>query len=114
MMCGWSMTMSCRCAQAGRHELHFQIGHPLGVPDFTYPGEVALGVVAGSLFRVVEVCAQALDGHCLRRLFVAGRPWSPTKTSDTLGTCGRTPVTMRITRRTSTGPKQDLKRGLAG
>jgi nucleotidyltransferase-like protein len=32
-------------AQAGRYEFHAQVGHPLGVPDFAYPGEVALGVV---------------------------------------------------------------------
>jgi Nucleotidyltransferase domain len=32
-------------AQAGRNDFHFQIGHPLGVPDFMYAGEVALGVV---------------------------------------------------------------------
>jgi predicted nucleotidyltransferase len=32
-------------AQAGRYAFHFQIGHPLGVPDFMYAGEVALGVV---------------------------------------------------------------------
>jgi hypothetical protein len=102
-------------AQAGRSELHFQIGHPFAVPDFLYAAEVALGVVladpdgeitalqqaarryppllrdalvaglweasfdidiarkavtrgdtayvAGCLFRVVEVCAQALHGH---------------------------------------------------
>lgn len=28
-------------AQAGRYDFHFQIGHPLGVPDFTYVGEVS-------------------------------------------------------------------------
>lgn len=102
-------------AQAGRYDFHFKIGHPFGVPDFMYAGEVALGVVladpsgeitalqkatrryspllrdalvaglweasfdidiarkavtrgdtahvAGCLFRVVEVCAQALHGH---------------------------------------------------
>ena len=32
-------------AQAGRCDFHFQVGHPLGVPDFMYAGEVALGVV---------------------------------------------------------------------
>ena len=32
-------------AQAGRYDFHFQIGHPLGVPNFVYAGEVALGVV---------------------------------------------------------------------
>ena len=32
-------------AQRGQFEFHAQIGHPLGVPDFAYAGEVALGVV---------------------------------------------------------------------
>jgi hypothetical protein len=32
-------------AQRGRYRFHTQVGHPLGVPDFSYPGEVALGVV---------------------------------------------------------------------
>ena len=34
-----------RDAEAGRFAFHQQAGHPLGVPDFAYPGEVALGVV---------------------------------------------------------------------
>ena len=32
-------------AQQGRYQFHAQVGHPLGVPDFAYAGEVALGVV---------------------------------------------------------------------
>jgi predicted nucleotidyltransferase len=36
---------ACRDARAGRFRFHAQVGHPLGVPDFTYAGEVALGVV---------------------------------------------------------------------
>lgn len=32
-------------AQRGEFDFHAQIGHPLGVPDFSYAGEVALGVV---------------------------------------------------------------------
>ena len=32
-------------ARAGRFSFHFQVGHPLGVPDFSYVGEVALGRV---------------------------------------------------------------------
>ena len=31
--------------QAGRFAFHFQVGHPLGFPDFAYVGEVALGRV---------------------------------------------------------------------
>ncbi|MEV6298209.1 nucleotidyltransferase domain-containing protein [Actinoplanes sp. NPDC051861] len=30
-------------AEHGRYEFHAQAGHPLGVPDFSYPGELALG-----------------------------------------------------------------------
>lgn len=36
---------ACRDAQQGRFSFHAQVGHPLGVPDFAYAGEVALGVV---------------------------------------------------------------------
>ena len=32
-------------AQDGRFSFHFQVGHPLGIPDFAYAGEVALGVL---------------------------------------------------------------------
>jgi len=32
-------------ARTGTFDFHFQVGHPLGVPDFGYAGEVALGVV---------------------------------------------------------------------
>jgi hypothetical protein len=32
-------------AEQGRYAFHAQAGHPLGVPDFAYPGEVALGTV---------------------------------------------------------------------
>jgi len=32
-------------ARAGRFGFHTQVGHPLGVPDFAYAGEVALGRV---------------------------------------------------------------------
>lgn len=34
-----------RDAQAGSYYFHGQVGHPLGVPDFAYAGEVALGKV---------------------------------------------------------------------
>ncbi|MEV4636310.1 nucleotidyltransferase domain-containing protein [Actinoplanes sp. NPDC049548] len=32
-------------ARQGRYSFHVQAGHPLGVPDFAYAGEVALGVL---------------------------------------------------------------------
>lgn len=45
-------------AQAGAFHYHFQVGHPLGVPDFAYAGEAALGVVLadpdGELTRLKE------------------------------------------------------------
>jgi len=34
-----------RDAEQGRYAFHAQVGHPLGVPDFAYPGEVALGLL---------------------------------------------------------------------
>jgi predicted nucleotidyltransferase len=36
---------SWRDAKLGRYTFHWQVGHPLGVPDFAYAGEVALGVI---------------------------------------------------------------------
>lgn len=32
-------------AERGAYAFHVQAGHPLGVPDFAYPGELALGVI---------------------------------------------------------------------
>jgi predicted nucleotidyltransferase len=34
-----------RDAERGEYAFHAQTGHPLGVPDFAYPGELALGVI---------------------------------------------------------------------
>ncbi len=36
---------SAQQALRGEFDFHAQVGHPLGVPDFAYAGEVALGVV---------------------------------------------------------------------
>lgn len=45
-------------AREGRYTFHAQVGHPLGVPDFAYAGELALGVVladpAGELAALHE------------------------------------------------------------
>jgi predicted nucleotidyltransferase len=45
-------------ALSGRFDFHFQVGHPFGVPDFAYAGEVALGVVladrTGELSRLKQ------------------------------------------------------------
>ena len=32
-------------AGEGQFDFHFQVGHPFGVPDFAYPGELALAVI---------------------------------------------------------------------
>jgi hypothetical protein len=36
---------SWQLAESGTFSFHFQVGHPFGVPDFAYAGEVALGVL---------------------------------------------------------------------
>ncbi len=45
-------------AESGVFSFHFQVGHPFGVPDFAYAGEVALGVLladpSGELSRLKE------------------------------------------------------------
>ncbi|SHN47396.1 nucleotidyltransferase domain-containing protein [Cryptosporangium aurantiacum] len=61
-------------ARAGRFHFHFQVGHPLGVPDFTYVGEVALGRVladpSGALTRLRDAARDypsALRRHVVAR-----------------------------------------------
>ena len=65
-------------AQAGRFAFHRQPGHQLGVPDFAYIGEVALGVVLAD--RTGEVTAlkrAAIDyPSALTTTLVAGL-WEP-------------------------------------
>ena len=67
-------------ARAGRFSFHRQPGHQLGVPDFAYDGEVALGVVLTD--RTGEVTESAcrgsgLSGPALTATLVAGW-WEPT------------------------------------
>ncbi|WP_035858124.1 nucleotidyltransferase domain-containing protein [Cryptosporangium arvum] len=51
-----------RDARDGRFRFHFQVGHPLGVPDFSYVGEVALGrVLADPSGVLTALRAQAQD-----------------------------------------------------
>jgi predicted nucleotidyltransferase len=49
---------SAEQAVAGQFAFHFQVGHPFGIPDFAYAGEVALGIVladpTGELQQVKE------------------------------------------------------------
>jgi len=61
-------------AQAGRYDFHFQIGHPFGVPDFMYAGEVALGVVLADPSGEITALQQAARHFppLLRDTLVAG------------------------------------------
>lgn len=66
-------------AQAGRFSFHRQPGHQLGVPDFAYIGEVALGVVLADLTgEVTALRGEAADyPPALRTTLVEGL-WEPT------------------------------------
>jgi predicted nucleotidyltransferase len=61
-------------ASDGRCNLHFQIGHPFGVPDFMYAGEVALGVILADPSGELTALKQALLDYPprLRDALVAG------------------------------------------
>jgi hypothetical protein len=58
-------------AQEGRHAWHAQVGHPLGVLDVAYAGEVALGVVladpTGEL-AALQAAARRYPGALAQRL----------------------------------------------
>jgi hypothetical protein len=65
-------------AERGQFGFHAQTGHPLGVPDFAYPGEVALGIIlhdpSGSLTalqRVARNYPPALTDALVERLWEA-------------------------------------------
>jgi predicted nucleotidyltransferase len=66
---------SWRDAEAGRYAWHAQTGHPLGVPDFLYAGEVALGVVlrdpAGALQSLKRPYPRALREQLVTGLWEA-------------------------------------------
>ena len=53
-------------ARKGRYDLHFQIGHPFGVPDFMYAGEVALGVVLADPSSEITALKQAAGTYPAR------------------------------------------------
>lgn len=61
-------------ARSGSYGFHFQIGHPLGVPDFMYAGELALGVVLADPSGEVTALQQAARHYPprLRDALVAG------------------------------------------
>ena len=52
----------CR-AREGQFEFHAQVGHPFGVPDFAYAGEVALGVVLNDPSGRLEVLRREAEQY---------------------------------------------------
>ncbi len=50
-------------AQAGRYTFHAQTGHPLGVPDFMYAGELALGIVLADPTGELTALQQATQDY---------------------------------------------------
>ena len=67
-----------RDAESGRYAFHAQAGHPLGVPDFAYPAEVALGVILAdpdgelaALQRRTRIFPPALADALIRGLWEA-------------------------------------------
>jgi predicted nucleotidyltransferase len=67
---------SWRDAQQGRFEFHFQVGHPLGVPDFAYTGEVALSrILADPADELASLQRAASSYPPLLRDAVVARLW---------------------------------------
>jgi Nucleotidyltransferase domain len=69
---------SCQSALAGRVDFHFQVGHPMGVLETSYAGEVALGVVLAdplgelsALKQQVATYPTALGDALIARLWEA-------------------------------------------
>ena len=66
--------LSCGDAHAGRYAFHFQVGHPLGVPDIAYAAEIAVAQVladpSGVLQRLHDSVAKM--PAALRTSLVAG------------------------------------------
>ncbi|MEP9382480.1 nucleotidyltransferase domain-containing protein [Nocardioides sp. KR10-350] len=68
------MHASWRDAEQGRFTFHFQVGHPLGVPDFAYAGEVALArILADPSGELGQLQEAARDYPPLLRQAVVGR-----------------------------------------
>ena len=66
-------------AQAGRFSFHRQPGHQLGVPDFAYVGEVALGVVlADGTGEVTDLHDAAQDYPPALTATLVDGLWEPT------------------------------------
>lgn len=71
--------LCCQNARAGRVNFHFQVGHPMGVLESSYAGEVALGVVLAdpsgelvALQRQVAPYPAPLGDALVARLWEAG------------------------------------------
>lgn len=86
-------------AQAGRTEFHTQVGHPLGVPDFAYAGEVALGRIladpTGELAALQErarpyppALAEALVDRLGEAAFLLGALDKPARRGDVVFVSG--------------------------
>ena len=86
-------------AQIGAIEFHFQVGHPLGVSDFAYAGEIALGVILAdptgelsALKQQVSVYPSALTDALVSRLgeanFLLGALAKPAARGDTTFVAG--------------------------
>lgn len=63
---------SCRDAEAGDYRWHAQAGHPLGVPDFLYAGELALGVILADPAGALEALRLTEYPPALREQLVTG------------------------------------------
>jgi hypothetical protein len=90
---------SAEQALAGPFAFHFQVGHPFGIPDFAYAGEVALGVVladpTGALQQVKDQLREyppALSSAIIGRLdearFLMGVVTKPAHRRDTTFVAG--------------------------
>jgi predicted nucleotidyltransferase len=90
---------SAEQALTGTFAFHFQVGHPFGVPDFAYAGEVALGIVladpTGELQQVkdrLEPYPAALGSAIIGRLnearFLLGVLAKPAHRGDTTFVAG--------------------------
>lgn len=93
------VSRSTDLALAGEFQLHFQVGHPFGVPDFGYAGEVALGVVladpTGELGRLKQrldhyppALAAAVTGRLDEARFVLGALTKSAHRADTTYVAG--------------------------
>ncbi|HLL61747.1 MAG TPA: nucleotidyltransferase domain-containing protein [Propionibacteriaceae bacterium] len=90
---------SAEQAVTGQFTFHFQVGHPFGVPDFAYAGEVALGVVladpTGELQQIKAELPEyptalgtAVIGRLTEARFLLGGLAKPARRADTTFVAG--------------------------